>query len=105
VTRLRAALEEAAQNPCGTTACAMGHCALDPYFQKIGVRFSQLGHAAAIDGAKAAKALGLCNARFEYFFFDNVYRSENPSPKIVANRIRHWLESDYFNDVDKTVEV
>lgn len=82
-------------NTCGTTGCACGYAAVDPYFIKLGLRLNEW---ASIDDEQIERVFYINGHRVSLFFMPDSYEGRG-TPKQVAVRIRHFLGSAYFDEV------
>lgn len=81
---------------CGTTACACGYGATDPWFINRGLKFTRDGDIEDVEGV-----FHINEHRMNLFFMPDAYHDAG-TPKQVAIRIRHFLGSEYFDEVRPT---
>jgi hypothetical protein len=93
-------------NHCGTAACAVGLCGLDPWFQERGFKALHdcsnvvyLGVYTLYRGFKATELFfNIDRDTCKWLFLGSSYHteSEDITPAMVAGRIRHLLEHGHI---------
>lgn len=96
------------EHACGTSACALGHAALDPVFQRAGLRLFVCDETEGMPKYKGetdfdagAAFFGLSYAQSDWLFNPVGYINTN-DPKVVAKRVAYLLkhpdfEPNHFN--------
>lgn len=91
--------DELADPACGTAACACGYAGVDPWFRKRGLfaKTTSFGDDFTVSfmNKGIADFFGIVGSRWSYFFVVSSY--DVGTPRMVANRIRNFLESSYFD--------
>jgi hypothetical protein len=89
---------------CGTAACACGHAASIPAFQKLGFLLEE--HVRSFNGTDytlvfgdfrgwiAVKKFFEIDTEDAYYLFSSGQYTTNPTPKEVATRIKEFIERD-----------
>lgn len=86
------------EHPCGTASCAIGEACFNiPEFQEDGLTFDKERNMPRygndFNWSAVRKFFDISDLSSERLFIDDSYRTPNPSPKTVADRIRKLIRA------------